>query len=102
MSLDWYIGNVKNWKQKAKKYPGDLGTLIWKCLSLGIPKITEKNYKLFYQRYCQYREVSLNEVEKQYCKKLKLIDIKRWIGLFTNADTLSDKQFQKKIERMAK
>ena len=100
MSLDWNIEKVANWELKKKKYRNHLETLIWMTMSLGIRKITEDNYRLFHKRYKQYREATYSEFEKEIYKELKLTDIKRWIGLYTNADTLSDKQFQKKLERM--
>ena len=101
---------------KTYQMKGEVNTLIFLCMNIGMSEITEKNYEKFYNRlhllentierkdelkgsYCTITlQVGDKEVIKpyQYTKEM----IKDLIGLKTNANTLTKSQFLKNALRM--
>ena len=62
MSLDWDLSGIKNYKELCwgpatdeegyKLLNGVTDGLIWKTMSVGMGRITEKNYEEFFMRLC--------------------------------------------------
>lgn len=101
MSLNWNITNVKDWEEIIADDDERvvLDTAIWLTVAVGMPQITEKNWRDFYVRVAFY--------EKLYgCMMVKnddgnLIGVpftadnaERLIGLHTNASSLTESQFK--------
>ena len=93
MSLNWNISEVEDWEAKKKANPDLLEKLIFSTMLVGIPKITKKNYMIFYARHIAHDMLFKTSAKYQ----IKLEDIKKWIGLSTNADKLSGSQWEKKL-----
>lgn len=114
MSLNWNLSTVKNcdtlcWKDREAHGPNKAGryltatteALIWSTIIVGIPEITEKNAKDFWQRLSFY-ERSIGSLLKGG-EEGEIVDIRmteddvlRHVGLSTNATKLTDKQFTDK------
>lgn len=107
MALNWDIGNVKDYEEKREKDKGNvLDTLIWLTMAVGMNQITEKNYVKFFLR-TQTSEIACGAMrskivdDKMEPVYVTLEDVKCWIGLHTNAGSLSPKQFEDKlVERL--
>ena len=89
-------------KVPAEGEAGDLNaatqTCIWMTMHLGINPITEENYQKFYDRYVEYMS-AYGENEKFWSLK-SADDVKKRIGLSTNASKISDTKFKSIIKKM--
>lgn len=92
MSLDFNLTKIKNCNIKASEIKpfSTLWILIFGSMLIGVDSITNKNYKDVYNRYKYAFNVG-------YSGKINLKDIKKYIGLSTNADNLTLNEFIFKI-----
>ena len=97
MSLDWNVSRCDNWEELTDNQPelDKTHALVFATMNIGMGSITEKNYKKFYQRYL----VQLPMLWEQPRPEINLEDVRRRIGLTTNASKKSDVAFQKEIGR---
>lgn len=122
MSLDWDLSGIKNYKELCwgpatdeegyKLLNGVTDGLIWKTMSVGMGRITEKNYEEFFMRLCMIDvateggEGPLNTwVTDEDGKKTRgkrhytLKEVYDHIGLSTNVSSMTRNQFKAKIWR---
>jgi hypothetical protein len=94
MPLNWNIEKVADWQQLSQN-PEQLqitDTLVWATMAIGMNKITADNYNEFYARLYLSQKLDGDVTVTK-------ADVKRRIGLTTNASTLTRKQFtDKKIQ----
>lgn len=94
MALTWDASKVEGWKEKG----GALADMIiWNCMFVGIPRITEENAVEFATRVSFMER--LHEASLMYDKKPRYItleDVREYIGIETNASTLTRAQFIKR------
>ena len=102
MSLNYELTKIENWKTKCLKETGGVNglcqSLIFATIPVGIYEITEKNWKKFYARlhFCE-------TVHGPYLMRngepsmITPEEVKGYIGLSTNASTLTDSQFLKRF-----
>ncbi|RDJ35734.1 MAG: hypothetical protein DWQ19_13025 [Crenarchaeota archaeon] len=102
MSLDWSLEKVHNWEELAnnRTHRNITDAIVFKTMAIGISEITEKNYVEFYQRIRVWEQafgasMYYSEQGKRHEWPITLFDVKRRIGLFTNASRLTEKQFLK-------
>lgn len=107
MALDWNISKVKLKDElfhEDNELKGVYEQLIWCTMLVGIPKITEENYKQFFNRVELYQrfEKSLltfcdddNELSTYF---ITLDDVKKMIGMYTNASRITATQYFKKFK----
>lgn len=98
MPLNWNIENCTNWKELGmrRQWP-TTDALIWATMAIGIGEITEQNYEEFYRRLHTIEETAgtfLNHEGKP--SFITLAEVKRRIGLRTNAGLITKKTFDKK------
>lgn len=67
--------------------------LIWLTMSVGIGRITEKTWEKFYRRSFVWQRVNDHDI------LVTAKDVYDHIGLSTNADSLTDSKFVKKLMR---
>src|SRR4030095_9065719 len=90
--------HVKN-DPEGKVMNPRMEALIFATMSTDIGRITEANYEEFYQRYLIWHRCVLGETNPY----LKLEDVKKGIGLSTNAHTATMAAFKKDTwERMVR
>ena len=65
--------------------------LIWLTMSIGISRITKKNWTKFYARSFAWQRVRGHDIV------VTAQDVYDHIGLFTNASSLTDSKFSKKL-----
>ena len=115
MSLDWDVSNVKDYENVCKQIAEDdppsnvhgdyqKGDLIWRpetkalpfyCLVLGIPKITEANWQLFYARMKAYDGVAGPLLrDRNNNNPIDMAEVHKHIGLRTNATSKTPKSFE--------
>lgn len=104
MALNWNITEVKDWDKTTEEENVVLNTLIWMTMAVGMREITEKNHIEFHARVQLIEKLHgslLHEEGKD--RLIKLEEVKRFIGLSTNASTLTRNQFNKnQLERFYK
>lgn len=93
MSLNFEFGKVANWKELHSDNAEWVKTehLIWNSIDVQLRSITEKNWKQYAQRYFAIHRMRGSSDKEM----VSLSDIKRRIGLWTNAPELTDSQFRK-------
>ena len=107
MALTWDIGEVKHYKRlftkkdeegrTQLKQPYDM--MIWLTMTIGISKITKKNYKKFFNRVRLVEQTKgaflIQRIDggKAKPRPIQLKDVERMIGLHTNASDLSRTKF---------
>jgi hypothetical protein len=93
MSLNFNFAQVADWKQLHSEDAEWAKTdhLIWNSIEVQMRSITAKNWKQWAQRYFAIHLIHGTPENG----KLKLEDIKRRIGLCTNAPELTEAQFRK-------
>lgn len=101
MALNWNIEQVKDYKQVTTKKEWPItDILIWATMFVGFRSITKDNYHEFYKRL-HLRELVdgsfLNENGKPYY--ITEADIKRRIGLSTNASSFSRTEFMRRLNK---
>lgn len=97
MPLNWNIEKCKDYKEltEADEWPVT-ESLVFATMPVGIHTITEKNYEEFWARLNLNEKLSgtyLNRAGKP--SPITLEQVKRRIGLTTNASTLTRQQFVK-------
>jgi len=92
MSLDWYVADVDNYKERCwvecdgDKYLSPVtDTLIWAAMRIGMNGITEKNWKEFYARML----LDPRSRREDGYLFIKPEDVKAHIGLSTNVSSVS-------------
>ena len=102
MSLDWGVGDIKDWREYC--WEGEEGehrlnpvtnALIWETIVIGMNRITEKNWEEFAER------VHISQQVHGACLHFKgeeifvlPCDVKRHIGLHTNASPVTKAKFK--------
>ena len=116
MALHWDYSKIKEstktWEPDGT-WDGDgeplgqmtevLHTLIWTTMSVGMDKITEKNWKDFYTRMKLIgsdRSLLRKDKDGNYTVPISAQEVKDHIGLMTNATTLTKLQFLKRAYRV--
>jgi len=115
MALNWNLEDVENYKelftkedeQGYSKMISIYERVLMSTIYVGIRSITEKNWKKFYNRVYMLESVGgagyystlklLDGTEKLQPIYITEDDVKRMIGLRTNASELSKTQFLKKL-----
>lgn len=101
MSLNWNAEKIEGRENFTDDEFGVMDGLIWLTMAVGIHEITEKNYKEFHARLDIIQRLHgpyMNQGGKDYL--ITEEDVKRCIGLRTNASTLTRNQFNKsQLER---
>ena len=109
MSLDWGLDEIKDWKKVCYE-PGDdedskrmspvTNSLIWETMTVGIGRITEKNWEEFARRLHVSQQVNggciLEKVGGK--RKERFItpgEVRNHIGLHTNASPKTSNVFMK-------
>ena len=117
MSLNWNVERCKDWKiltnNNGSDKPKDTlewtitESLIWSSMTCGFDEITEKNYKEIWFRVNLWETykgsyISVRTKKDTYERYfITLEDIKKRIGLSTNADRETLKQnFTKLLKRL--
>ncbi len=100
MALNYDFSKVEHYKQKlrSKRNQLVLNSLIYATMAVGIRKITEKNYKIFYSRLTAFEHLFGAYLMKgAKCKPayITLEEVKMFIGLTTNANELTAAQFER-------
>jgi hypothetical protein len=93
MSLDYNYGKVNNWQElhSDDRQWSITEHLIWHTMAVQMSAITEKNWRQFAVRYFAWHELHSTSDKG----KVSVADIKRRIGLVTNAPNRTDAQFRK-------
>ncbi len=97
MALDWYFGKIENFKQvcfQNGKMNPITHSLVFATMVIGVNEITKKNWAKFYARLNFWERVNGSYLLKK--GKPFLIsaeEVKRHIGLSTNARVFSDTKF---------
>ena len=104
MSLNWNIAKCTEHEELTK--PGEAwditNALIWGTMATGMRAITPQNYDEFFSRVVAMQQQ--NGAWLQYNgtpRPVTLADVQRRIGLRTNANTITPKQFEAQLGRMA-
>lgn len=69
--------------------------IIWLTMSVGIGRITEKNWEKFYTRAYAWQRINSHDSDNL----VEASDVYDHIGLCTNASSLTDSKFVKKLVR---
>jgi hypothetical protein len=93
MSLDWYVADVDNYKERCWVECEDgeyvlspmTNTLIWAAMRIGMNGITEKNWNEFYARML----LDPRSRREDGYLFIKPEDVKAHIGLSTNVSSVS-------------
>ena len=105
MALNWDVEDVANWQELFVEDENGEKTMIkiherilMHTLTIGIGKITEKNWKKFYNRVYMWERLHGATYYTRENDQLKPIyvtedDVKRMIGLSTNASEFSKTKF---------
>lgn len=100
MALNYDFSKVEHYKRKlrSKRNQLVLNSLIYATMAVGIRKITEKNYKIFYSRLTAFEHLcGAYLIKGEKCKPayITLDEVKMFIGLTTNANELTAAQFER-------
>lgn len=107
MSLNFNLEKIANFEKVCLNEDGEIGartrTLLLSTMSIGIPDITKKNVDEVFLRLCMLERVygvavhrtddEGNRVDIPITREV----VEKHIGLSTNADTLSETAFNKRI-----
>jgi hypothetical protein len=115
MALHYDLTGIENnkelWEESSKDEDGKqlyrlnplTDMFIWFTMFVGIPEITAKNAEKFFARISfieslkrPFLAVKDEETGEEATRPITLEDVKRHIGLKTNASTLTKAQFLKK------
>lgn len=98
MPLNWNIEKVQNRQDMTEQDDVVLNSLIWATISVGINEITPKNVDEFYARLHLYEKLrgtwTLVDGKPNY---IKPDDLKKFIGLSTNAGSLTRTKFNSQV-----
>ena len=90
------------------KYHPVFNALIWLSMICGYNQITKKTYAKVYERIAMYEQVSgtflsrSDDDGKPVPVRITEDDVQMYIGMTTNASTLTDAQWVKKIAKLAR
>ena len=114
MSLDWRVNDIANYKELCWQATGEKNkdgddtfrlnpvtdALVWATMTVGIPRITEKNWKEFFVRQGAVDHVCGPALSNRKTGKSMLTEeaIHAHIGLATNASTITAAKFLKNLE----
>lgn len=101
MSLNWNIENVKDREQIQTDDEWLItDSLIWATMAVGFTEITEANYEEFYKRL-HLAELVRGAYRNRAGEPVYITkeDVKRRIGLHTNAGTFSRTEFLRRINK---
>jgi hypothetical protein len=105
MALNWNIEKCKNWKQLGTKKEWPVtDMLIWATMPIGINEITKQNFEEFYRRLHLIettRGTFLMQPGGRQPYYITLAEVKRRIGLYTNAAPITKKNFDAKYKAPA-
>lgn len=102
MALNWNIEKCKNYKQLTTEKEWNVtNSLIWATMAVQIGDLTAKNADEFYRRLhiIEQEGTFLNRAGKPYF--ITLADVKKRIGLSTNVNNSSRKDFEAHREKIA-
>ena len=97
MPLNWNAEKVKDYDQLTKEEMQVREVLIWATIGIGMSKITEKNYREFFARVNFSEKVGGAWTHGEGMKPVYITieDVRRFIGLYTNASEYSRAKFIK-------
>lgn len=101
MALNWNIAKVKDWEKLEGAERSITDAIVWATMAVGIPEITEKNVDEFYARVHLF-ELLVGSYRQKEGKAVYITkdDVKRRVGLYTNASRYTRNQFNKiRLER---
>lgn len=100
MGLRWDLTKCENIAElQAKKQWPITEAMIFRCMSVGLMTITEKNVEEFHTRSCMLERIDgpFFSNSKGEGESLGLDTIRRYIGLSTNVSNSTRTQFNKRI-----
>lgn len=110
MSLDWDIGKIRDYKTYCYRDNGDGTTtlngkteaLIWATMPVGMGSITERNWETFYRRLHLLEKITGTFCHrfvngKKETRYFTPDEVKRHVGLRTNASSISQARFLKYV-----
>jgi hypothetical protein len=118
MPLNWDLSDIKNYKNLYRKVTeGEQGysteeirkmlkqspkQMIYYTMTIGMREITDKNWEQFYNRVKIWELINGVSFYKRNTKKLVPLyttqeDVKRMIGLKTNASSMNASKFKKQL-----
>lgn len=105
MAIHWNISKVSRWKQKMNSRNNEIffTALIHSFLIIGIREVAESNIDEIYERLQRYENIfgPLLETLKGKPVKIAKADLRKWIGLNTNIEPLTNAEFDKHIRNVA-
>ena len=110
MALTWDVTDIENHEEVTTEMRDGVAhwhpvtdALVWATLFIGIPKITRDNWMEFWRRTMQIEQeegsiikTTVNDVVND--RPITSEDIRRHIGLRTNASSMTSKEFDKNRE----
>jgi hypothetical protein len=102
MSLNWSLGNIKDYEQlcwrkteEGKELKGLTEALIHATMAIGLNEITEKNIDEFFWRnvFCQETGLSFLRNPDGSKRGFSYAELRQHIGLMTNATRVARKSF---------
>lgn len=104
MSLNWNLSKVDDFEDTlTDENKAVTESIIFYTIFVGMSQITEENVDNFFQRVYTYEKlfgptISYVDKDNNLCRHyIKFNDVKRLIGLRTNADNLTDAKFKTRI-----
>lgn len=101
MSLNWNAEKIEGRENFTDEEFGVLDGMIWLTMAVGIHELTEKNHEEFFARLDLIQKLHgayMNRKGEDYF--ITKEDVKKCIGLRTNASTYTRNQFNKnQLER---
>jgi hypothetical protein len=110
MSLNYDLTKIENSEELFDDNTGMNAvteSLIFYTIFIGMNQITETNAEKFFERVYLYEKLFgatvsyINENNDRVERNIKFSDIKRHIGLHTNATSLSDTAFKNNVVKRA-
>ena len=98
MSLNYELGQIENW-QELKDGPawGITECTIWAAMICGVPVLDAKTLNRFYKRVHAW-ETAMGTINTTG-EPITYGDLKRRLGLRTNASSMTDADWRKKLVR---
>lgn len=98
MALNWNIQKCAHWKRLGTKKEWPItNALVWATMAVGIREITKQNFEEFYRRLHLIEKIN-GTFLMQNGRPLFITreDVERRIGLYTNAGTITKRNFDAK------
>jgi hypothetical protein len=108
MSLDWNIGKCVDMESlKSEDEWPTTEAFIWSTMSIGMNRITEENASEFYARLTMWERLCHGELiqkrnpetKKWEYVRVSYDDVKKRIGLYTNASNETRSEWLKRITK---